>query len=290
VTAGESPALPAEANPGPPARLRVVPAEVWIRPGESADFRALVFDAKGQALGEKKAEWSLSGLTGEVDADGVFTAEGERSSHVGTMVARIGALEAKGRVRVLQDLPLEEDFESVEPGQRPPYQMAYLARWAVEDLAGNKVLAKGPSPIKIHRHITFLGHPDHSDYTIEGDLRGTKTGRRVPDIGLINSGYTMELLGGHQRLQIRSWQAGLRMMQQVEFTWEPDTWYRMKLSVSEVDGKGLIRGKVWPRGEDEPKSWTISAEDPLPIRSGAPGLSAYSPSTVYFDNIKVASN
>jgi hypothetical protein len=47
---------------------------------------------------------------------------------------------------------------------------------------------------------------------------------------------------------------------------------------------------VWPLGEAEPEDWTIVAEDPLPIHHGAPGLSAFSPSLIYYDNIEVTSN
>ncbi len=281
---------PVQAGEGQPARLRVVPAEVILRSDDSADFRALAFDANGNPLGEREATWSLAGLAGSVDAEGVYSADPNAASGIGMVVARLGDLEARGRVRVLRYLPLGEDFESTEPGSRPPYMMAYLARWAVEDLDGNRVLAKGPSPVQIHRHITFLGHPDETDYTIESDLRGTKDRRRMPDLGLINSGYTFELLGDHQRIQIRSWQAGLRMMVQESFAWDPDVWYRMKFEVREQDGEALVRGKVWPRGEAEPAEWSLSTTDPLPISLGAPGLSAFSPTPLYFDNIRVMRN
>lgn len=274
----------------PPVRLRVVPAEVILRSDESADFRALAFDKNGNPLGEAEATWSLAGLQGTVDASGVFKPDPAAASGTGMVVAKSGDLEAKGRVRVLRYLPFEEDFESTEVGSRPSYMMAYLIRWAVEELDGNRVLAKGPAPVQIDRHITFLGHPAETDYTIESDLRGTKDRRRMPDMGLINSGYTMELLGDHQRLQLRSWQAGLRMMEQISFPWDPDVWYRMKLEVREQDGAALVRGKVWPLGEDEPTEWSLSVTDPLPISQGAPGLSAFSPTPVYYDNIRVTRN
>ncbi len=294
AAATRSGAGPASDSPtGPAARLRVVPADVTLRSDESADFRALAFDATGRPLGEQAVTWSLAGLDGSIDADGVYDPEGSPSS-TGFVVATVGDLEARGRVRALSHLPLEEDFESTEPGAKPPYMMAYLARFAVADLDGNRVLAKGPSPVKIHRHITFLGHPDESGYTIEADLMGTRKRRTMPDVGLINSGYTMELLGNHQRVQVRSWQSGLRMMQQIDFAWSEDTWYRMKLSVdtegSGADAKAVVRGKVWPKTEAEPEDWTITVEDPLPIPRGAPGLSGYSPTPIYFDNIRVVSN
>ena len=255
--AGESLAEEPPAADAVAARLRIVPGEVITRPGETTRFVVRAFDELGRALGEKEATWSLAGLKGTVSA-GAFEPDSEAGSQTGMLKAAVGELTASARVRVLQDLPLAEDFEGIEVGARPVYQMAYLARWAVADLDGNKVLTKGPSPIKIHRHITFLGRHDLSSYTIEADLRGTQTGRRRPDIGLIASGYTLDLLGNHQQLQIRSWQSGLRMAREIPFPWEPDVWYRMVLRVDEVDGRGLIQGKVWPKSEEEPEEWARS--------------------------------
>ena len=80
------------------------------------------------------------------------------------------------------------------------------------------------------------------------------------------------------------------MMEQIEFPWEFDTWYTMKLAVEQQDERAIIRGKVWPKGEEEPDAWSITVEDALPIRQGAPGLSGYSPAPIHYDNISIASN
>ena len=101
---------------------------------------------------------------------------------------------------------------------------------------------------------------------------------------------TLDLMGNHQRLEIRSWASALRMAKKIDFEWQPNLWYRMKLRV-DIDGdRALVRGKVWPKSESEPEEWQISAEDPLPIRQGSPGLYGYSPTPVYFDNVKVTSH
>jgi hypothetical protein len=64
----------------------------------------------------------------------------------------------------------------------------------------------------------------------------------------------------------------------------------MKLQVDSDDERAVVRGKVWPRGESEPAGWTIVVEDPLPIAGGSPGLLAYSPTELFYDNIKVTKN
>jgi hypothetical protein len=109
-------------------------------------------------------------------------------------------------------------------------------------------------------------------------------------MGLIAGGYILDLMGVHQRLQLRAWDTELRLMEQVDFAWEPDRWYTMKLSAGMAGEEGVIRGKVWPRGEPEPEAWTLTARDPRPVRHGSPGLYGYSPTEIRFDNLKVMKN
>ena len=53
------------------------------------------------------------------------------------------------------------------------------------------------------------------------------------------------------------------------------------------DAKAVIRGKAWRTGEPEPADWTVTVEDPHPIRNGAPGLYTYAPTEASFDNVHV---
>ena len=116
---------------------------------------------------------------------------------------------------------------------------------------------------------------------------GTRKRRVRSDVGLVSHRYTLDLIGNHQRLQVRSWASDLRMAQTVNFAWAEDVWYTMKLKVEQEPDKTVVLGKVWKRGTDEPEDWTIRAEDPLPIRAGSPGIYGYSPTNVYYDNIKI---
>ncbi len=79
-------------------------------------------------------------------------------------------------------------------------------------------------------------------------------------------------------------------MQRVPFEWREDTWYTMKLRVDVEADRTLVRGKVWERGTEEPEEWTISAEDPLRISGGSPGIYGYSPVDIFFDNVQVMEN
>jgi len=294
-----APVPPAEPAAGTtPASLLVVPGDVQLRPGRSVTFRVEAFDVDGRALGSQPAVWKAPAGLDVTLAENTVTVGSGPAAATGHLTATVGELEATARVRIIPDLPSTEDFETTEVGSRPGYMMGYLARFAVAEHEDGKVLAKQPSPVQIHRHITFVGAPWQSNYTVEADIKADGTDPKSADLGLINSGYTMELLSNGTRpglppgpkLQVRSWQAGLRMAMDVEFPWEKGTWYRMKLRVDQQDTTALIRGKVWPRDAAEPDVWAITVEDPLPIRSGSAGLSGYSPSTIYFDNLLVSDN
>jgi hypothetical protein len=129
-----------------------------------------------------------------------------------------------------------------------------------------------------------------NNFTIQADIMGGQKGRRRTDAGLIANGYTFDLMGNHQRVQIRTWPAEERIAAEAPYEWEPDRWYRLKLRVDVDDERALVRGKVWPVGVSEPGGWTITVRDPHPIRSGSAGLLGYSPADIRYDNIKVTVN
>jgi len=126
---------------------------------------------------------------------------------------------------------------------------------------------------------------------------------QIPDPGVINQRYVMMLYGNHQRLQIHIWAGALptelsgagALNKTIPFKWEANKWYTMKLRVEQHKDKAIARGKVWPTGTKEPEAWTIELEDPIPNRSGNPGLFGHSlvtpyKSEIYYDNILVTGN
>jgi hypothetical protein len=216
----------------------------------------------------------------------VLSTDAHTANQAGTVVATVGDLTATARVRVFAPLPWSENFET----GRPPHWIGGGGSLEVVDQGGNQMFRKGASRTGIHRHAIYLGPSNMSGYTVQVDVMSIEQGRRRPDIGLINSGYTMNLQGNRQKLQLQSWAAELRINEETEFPWNPNVWYRMKLRVDIEGDRGLVRGKVWQRGNTEPADWTVTTADPLPVHQGSPGIIGYSPIDIFFDNVSVVAN
>jgi len=293
-------ARPASARPaaaaapkgeGAPTWLQVVPAEILVRPGEQARFHARTFDAKGRLIGESAATWSLDGIVGALDAaSGLLVLDPATPFQAGAVKATVGALSASARVRAVTDLPWSFDFEALAEGKVPTWWIGGGNPWAIRAVDGNKVLVKVVREVGLLRNEMYFGPPSPSNYTIQADVFAVPKGRKIPDIGILANGYGLDLMGGNQQLQLRSWASEQRNSKDVAFAWEPGAWLTMKLRV-EVHKDGChVAGKVWPRGNPEPSAWTIEVDDPLPIASGSPGLIGYSPAEIFYDNIRVTKN
>ena len=115
----------------------------------------------------------------------------------------------------------------------------------------------------------------------------TKQGRRVGDIGLINQGYTLDLLGKKEELQLRVWASELEKSKTIPFPAEAGAWYHMRLRVDVAGEKATVRGKVWKKADPEPSEWTLTLDDPIAVQQGAPGLYADSATDLYWDNLVV---
>jgi outer membrane protein assembly factor BamB len=331
--AGAIPTGPKEEPPAADAKaaqLQVVPADVQLYPGQSATFKARLFDEKGRFLREAKATWETAPflapppvpgakpqegpppppLQGEVTADGKLTVSDKVPGQFGGVVAKAEGLTARARIRVAPRLPYTQDFTKVPENRTPGGWVGAQGKFLVKELDGKKVLAKNntvPSTLvaKANTYIT-MPDPGHGDYTIQADVRGSlKKKQYLPDMGLINCRYTLVLAGSGQKdgvgqkLSLQSWDALPRIDQTVDFAWKPDTWYTLKLSVEQSGGKAILKGKAWERGKEEPKEWTVTFEDPTPNGPGSPGLHGFSTdvkgptdpgSEIYYDNLKVTPN
>jgi outer membrane protein assembly factor BamB len=289
---------PAPAGAGPATLVQVAPTELILEPGETIALTVRAFDAKGNPVASPgAATWTLENLNGTI-ADGKFTADKAAAAQAGLVKATVGSLSGTARIRVIPDLPWTFDFEDGRDAP-PPQWVNATGKFAVRDLDGSKVLVKlAENPFAFAKRCRpFMGSTEFSNYTIQADVRGMDRRRQMGDIGIVAQRYELVLFGNHQRLELQPWQPEIQRTMKVDYKWNPNAWYTMKLEVQSLGGGRIrARGKVWPKGEAEPAAWTIERVDPIGSVKGAPGLYADAPSQagggseLYYDNIKVYRN
>jgi outer membrane protein assembly factor BamB len=305
------PAEPAVAQ-GPAAGLRVVPSDVLLEPGDEAKLRVHRVDAAGNLLGEAGTPAWESFIPPTARVKSVLDAKPE-----GLVIAAApGAKESAGvfkgtadgvsgfvRGRVVPALPLQEDFESYALAVDHPVDGVKFAypplpwigarlKWEVRELEGNKVLAKTLDNILFMRALSFFGHPESSNYTIQADVMTDGNRRIKSTVGLINQRYNLSLVGNSNLLELSSNHE--RVKQSVPFPVTANKWYTLKLRVDvNPDGSGVVRCKGWEKAAAEPEAWTIEFEHRNAHKKGAPGIFGFSPQSqksVYIDNISVTPN
>jgi outer membrane protein assembly factor BamB len=298
-----------------PAWVQIVPADVVLPPGESVSFKVNVFDAHGLPLNTTvQGKWSLPtpplppkakspppALKGAISDDGKLTVAAAVPIQAGSVLFQAEGLTAKARVRVVPRLPYMQTFAKLPDGAVPPGWVNAPGKFAVKTLMdGSKVLAKvaATSNPLLSRANTYIGPAQMTDYTIEADIRMEQKGNDLPDVGMVANRYTLMLVGNTQSLRLVSWDAIPRVDQTIRFPHKAGVWYRMKLTVDVQKDQALCRGKVWPRGEMEPKDWTVEVADPAPNREGSPALYGYLTGYIedhwmteaYFDNVRLLAN
>jgi outer membrane protein assembly factor BamB len=269
------------------ASLQVTPVESILKPGETLQFTVNAYNAHGQFLKAVDVPLTVKG-PGTI-AKGVFSTPANTGLDAAFVTATVGEITSTARVRLIPPLPWNFDFED---GKVPAPWIGAAYRHQPRKLEGNGVLVKVSTIPKGTRSQGWMGPTNLHDCTIQADFLATQPGAKLPDMGLINQRYTLDLMST-QRLQIRSWTSRLelRFAKTVDFPWQADTWYTMKFQSENKDGKAVLRGKVWKRGTSEPKEWAIEAADETPNVAGSPGLFGNaSDAEFYIDNVKVTAN
>ena len=244
----------------------------------------------------------IGNLYGELANDGTFKAPADANALLGgAVVAKVGDVTGIARVRVVPPFPWRMGFTNAAADRPPLTWIGAGGKFAVADDNGEKLLKKLTNIDLYARARTYLGTSDMHDYTIQADVKvdaKRSAGRwQIPDVGIINSRYALMLYGNHQRVELHAWQPSIPYVthKTIDYPWEPEKWYRLKLRVDQQEGKALIQGKVWPRDGQEPAEWTLRLEDPSANTHGSPGLFGNSlvspfPSFIYYDNILVSDN
>ena len=264
------PESPEKADAGAtPASLLVIPADVVITPGGTVKLRVKSFDDHGRFIREESAAtFALEGLKGTVAA-GQFNAASEPVGQAGTIKATLGSLTSISRVRVIPAPPVTEDFSRYAIDAAPSYWLNTTGKYQVKEIDGDKVLVKRSDLPPFRRTRSFFSPSSWANYTVEADIRAVEKRRQMGDAGIVAQRYELVLFGNNQRLELQSWQIEPARTAKMPFKWQADTWYRLKLEVTNLpNGKVLARGKAWPKSESEPAAWTIERTDPIGNRIG----------------------
>lgn len=292
------------ADPAPPApievdakadqkvtQIQLSPVELLVKPGEKVKLTVKSFNAKGQLVSaDVKAKFTVEG-TGSVSDAGEYSAPADAAHVFAKVTAEADGLKSPiTRVRVVPALPWSFD---ITDKQVPVTWIGARYRHQVREVDGNPMLVKITTIPKGTRSQLWMGQPSLHDYTIQADFKTSIKDGKIPDVGLVNQRYTLALMGAHQKVQIRSWvpRLELRFAKSLDFKWEANKWYTLKFKSENKDDRVVLSGKVWPKGTDEPKDWTIEAADLTPNRIGSPGLFGNaSDAEILIDNIAVNAN
>jgi hypothetical protein len=282
------------------AQVQVVPFDAVLAPGKKQEYKVRVFNAKGQLLPEslaKEAKFSLDG-PGKVSENGAYTAPDENEHQCALVTCKVGDVASTGRIRVVPPLPWKWDFEKDKAV--PLTWLGGRVRWEVRDKDGEKFIAKKavlPTPKDPHnklgtRSFLWMGPADLSNYTVQADLQVQENDGKMPDAGIIASGYELTIRAQNHKVKLDSWASNnYRPFMEVPFTPTPGRWYTLKLSVVPEKGLAKVRGKIWPRDEKEPDKWTMEVVDKSPNLQGTPAIYGNSgDAEIYLDNLKVTAN
>ena len=324
ATPSGEPALNVDAAP---VAIRIFPTDLATKPGAEAKFEVKFLDANGRevkAPADAKVTFTLpqpalpptaaKGATPPPALNAELKADGAKATltiaklprQQGTLEAKFGELKATARIRVVAQLPYKDDFEKVPVGAAPGGWLNTQGKYFVADKDGNKVLAKvnNDSRPPIARANAYITAPSAANYTIQADLMGTLVAGKLPDMGIVNSRYTLIVDGkpdsanGKRQVRVTSWDAKPRINKAVEFDWQPSVWYSTKLTVEQKEKTAIVKAKFWKKGDAEPADWQITYEDPSPNREGAAAVYGYvsnvtdqAPgSEIFYDNIVITSN
>lgn len=290
IAADTLPAAPTEtpvAEDTELAHIQLAPVEAILAPGQSTPYQVRGYNKNGQFLKViDDATFEVEG--GGTTTDGTYTAPEGTEHKAVSITAKVGELTSKARARVIPKLPWKFDFND---NQVPITWIGANYRHQPKVVDGEPVLVKVSTIPLGTRSQGWMGWPTFHDYTIQADVYSTQnasTGDKA-DMGLINQRYTLDLMGKDE-LQIRSWtpRLELRFAKTIPFAWEVNTWYTLKFQSENQDGRVVLRGKAWKRGEEEPTEWSIEAADETPNVVGSPGLFGKSTNAeFYIDNVEV---
>jgi hypothetical protein len=135
----------------------------------------------------------------------------------------------------------------------------------------------------------LFGPPLKEDVTATARFFGTKKGRKFPSFGLSLNG------ANGYRLQVSAAKGSLEFFKgdesklSVPYTWTPDSWTTLRITVRKSGDGWVVEGKAWTTGTPEPAKPLITLEEktaPSQARAGIWG-SPFSGTAIRFDDLLI---
>ncbi len=313
---------------GEPAWVQIVPAEAQIAAGETLPLTVRLYDAEGRFVKESAAAFTTTAGSivdgGRYTAPAGGHAGAIVKAKVGNLEgqARVRSMPPLPWRFDFEDISLGPDPKGGPPRGEPPLPWIGMRhRHIVREVDGSQCLVKVTTIPKGTRSQGWIGPISLHDYAIQADLRAAESGvgapgdpatpttasdadafakafgtaaalekARMPDMGLIAQRYTLDMMGAAQQLQLRSWppQVATHFSKTIPFPWEAGRWYTLRFEARTQGTDAVLCGKVWRRGEPEPKAWTIEAVHKDGNVRGSPGFFGNSKdSEIFIDNVSV---
>ena len=257
-------------QPGALARLLVMPSELLLKPGDTANFTLVGVDSNGLtvprplAISTKSAKWEKfipptakvrSMLNGEFEPDGTFKVDAKTEPTAGAIKVEAENVFGTTRGRILPDVPISENFDGfklIPPDDKafpPDHEAVPFAypplpwigarfKWEVREKDGNKCLVKTIDNKLFQRAFTFIGRTDMHNYTVQADVMSDGVIRKVAGKEKIQKMSDVGLLNQRYNIVLSGTHQKIlivsndeRLRVDKDFPWTPNVWYTLKTRV-----------------------------------------------------------
>jgi len=151
---------------------------------------------------------------------------------------------------------------------------------------GNGVLCLRWTSASDSHPVTWIGTALAAGETFQMNFRSPVKSGGSSCAGVISNG-TLIVVGGAPS-QISLYTGNPSQSETTPWESAAGTWYTLKMTCEQNEGKRHLRGKVWPRDGVEPEDWAVAVEEPSEPVSGSLGILTHSAGDdIFYDDITI---
>ncbi len=183
----------------------------------------------------------------------------------------------------------QNDFSKGEVGKLPEEMLLLDGGFAVQEVAGNKVLQLPGAPLETFG--VLFGPTEASGLAVSARVHSTKKGRREPAFALGlngNAGYKLQISAAKKLVELYK---GDDVVASESFAWESGSWTMLKLQARKVkNGEFAVEGRAWKQGAPEPEKWTVTFTEKSEPVAGRASLwgNPFAGTPIDFDDLVVS--